>query len=95
MNESVFKIGLTQNENRVRRFLQYPKDTKVLVCQYVEDCFWIEAEAKRVFGKKFKTRNDLAGSELFEGCSYSMKKELDVIIENSVEPRSSESLRDS
>jgi uncharacterized C2H2 Zn-finger protein len=82
MNESVFKIGLTQSENCRRRFLQYPKGTKVLCFSYVEDCFWIEAEAKRVFAHKFKMRDDLGGTELFEGCSFSMKKELDMIIEN-------------
>ena len=65
MNEPVYKIGKTKQDNH-SRFFQYPKGSILLLQIICNDCGNNEKEIKKLFKDKYKQRKDY-GNEYFEG----------------------------
>tara|TARA_B110000093_G_C12771190_1_gene326616 strand:+ start:65 stop:736 length:672 start_codon:yes stop_codon:yes gene_type:complete len=70
-NLSVYKIGKSTQEN-CRRLNSYPKGSKLIFCNEVNECHFIEKELIRLLKYKFIWRNDL-GNEYFEGDLFKIK----------------------
>lgn len=70
-NLPVYKIGKSTQEN-CRRLNSYPKGSKLIFCNEVNECHFIERELIILLKKKFIWRNDL-GNEYFEGDLYEIK----------------------
>lgn len=69
--ENIYKIGKT-TQSGLKRHNQYPKDSILIVQEYVFDCDSVENEIKKTFDKVFKNRRDI-GREYYEGDITSMK----------------------
>jgi len=65
MNEPVYKIGKTKQDNH-SRFFQYPKGSILLLQIICNDCSYCEKEIKKAFKDKYKQRKEY-GNEYFEG----------------------------
>ena len=70
-NLPVYKIGKSTQEN-CRRLNSYPKGSKLIFCNEVNECHFIERELIILLKEKFIWRNDL-GNEYFEGDLYEIK----------------------
>lgn len=68
MQESVFKIGITERKFH-KRFNEYGKDARVYLLYHIENPVSIENKIKERFSKEFKL---VRGTEYFEGHLYKM-----------------------
>lgn len=64
LQESVVKAGYTKDI--VHRFYHYPKNSKLLFCQYVEDAYETEKRVLQELRQQYVQRKDI-GKEYFEG----------------------------
>ena len=72
-NENIIKVGYSNQEN-LKRFKQYPKDS-VLLCQvFTENGKLCESKILDEFKIKFKHRKDI-GNEYFE-CDYILMRQI-------------------
>ena len=78
MNEPIYKIGKTTQDNH-SRFFQYPKGSILLLQIICNDCSNNEKEIKKLFKNKYKQRKDY-GIEYFEGDYNIMIKDIFNII---------------
>ena len=69
-NENVYKIGKTKQEH-LKRFNQYPTNSKLLLQIECIDCNSIEIILIKMFKNKYIQRTDV-GREYFEGCHKDM-----------------------
>lgn len=63
--ESIYKIGKTTNEIQ-KRYSNYPKNSRLLFTQHVNNCHRVEKDIIKELTKKTKVRIDI-GREYFEG----------------------------
>ena len=80
MNEPIYKIGKTTQENHTR-FFQYPKGSKLLLQIICDNCHINEKLIKKTFNKKYKQRKDY-GIEYFEGDLKYMIMDIFKIVHN-------------
>lgn len=79
--QPIYKIGKTTKTIQTR-YVQYPKNSKLLFTQHVNNCHIVEKNIIRVLTEKFKIRKDI-GSEYFEGkLNDIIKCVIDVCYEN-------------
>lgn len=77
-NENIIKVGYSNQEN-LKRFTQYPKDS-VLLCQvFTENGKLCESKILDEFKIKFKHRKDI-GNEYFEGDYTHMRQIINDIV---------------
>jgi hypothetical protein len=67
----VYKIGRTSQENN-KRFLQYPKGSRLIFQISVTDSYFLEQEIISLFKHKYILRTDI-GHEYFEGDATNMQ----------------------
>jgi hypothetical protein len=67
----VYKIGRTSQENN-KRFLQYPKGSRLIFQINVTDSYFLEQEIISLFKHKYILRTDI-GHEYFEGDATNMQ----------------------
>ena len=78
-NENIIKVGYSNQEN-LKRFKQYPKDS-VLLCQvFTENGKLCESKILDEFKIKFKHRKDI-GNEYFEGDYILMRQIINDIVD--------------
>jgi len=78
--EQIYKIGMTNKNDFLTRFKQYPKKSKYYKYWKVPDAKEYERIVIIKFKKKFKQINDI-GSEYFEGDIYEMINTIDNLVE--------------
>jgi hypothetical protein len=75
----VYKIGRTSQENN-KRFLQYPKGSRLIFQINVTDSYFLEQEIISLFKHKYILRTDI-GHEYFEGDVTNMQIDIfDLVI---------------
>jgi len=74
MNENVYKIGKTKQDN-LTRVNQYPKGSQLLLQQICSNCDILESLLIKEFKDKYIHRKDI-GNEYFQGCCYEMIKDI-------------------
>lgn len=74
MNENVYKIGKTKQDN-LKRINQYPKGSQLLLQQICSNCDVLESLLIKEFRDKYIHRKDI-GNEYFQGCCYEMIKDI-------------------
>lgn len=72
IQKPIYKIGRTKQEG-LRRFKQYPKESKLIIQESVSDCCAVEKEIIKLFDKKFTNRREI-GREYYEGDIVEIKK---------------------
>lgn len=78
-NEDIIKIGYS-NQDNLKRFKSYPKDSVLLFHVYVENGKQCETEILKKFKMEFNHRKDI-GNEYFEGDYILMRKIIIEIVE--------------
>lgn len=74
MNQNVYKIGKTKQDN-LTRINQYPKGSQLLLQQICHNCDILESLIIKEFRDKYIHRKDI-GNEYFQGCYYEMIKDI-------------------
>ena len=74
MNQNVYKIGKTKQDN-LTRVNQYPKGSQLLLQQICSNCDILESLLIKDFKDKYIHRKDI-GNEYFQGCCYEMIKDI-------------------
>jgi hypothetical protein len=79
-NQPVYKIGKTTKEIQ-KRCSQYPKSSKLLFTQHVDNCHEVEKNIIKKLTENFKNRKDI-GREYFEGNIKNIMKDVFEICNN-------------
>jgi hypothetical protein len=74
LNENVYKIGKTKQEN-VERLKSYPKGSSLVIMLECVNCDKAEHSLINIFKSKFRQRTDI-GTEYFEGNKIKMRSEI-------------------
>lgn len=80
LNQNVYKIGKTKQEN-LQRFHQYPRGSELLLQHSCDNCDALEVQLIREFKIKYIHRREF-GNEYFEGDCKEMIKDIDKKLAN-------------
>jgi hypothetical protein len=73
--ESIYKLGKTKQAN-MKRILQYPKGSKVILYKSCDDCDDAEKQLLKLFRQQYVSKKDI-GTEYFEGEEQSMLQNIE------------------
>jgi len=74
LNEPIYKIGKTKQEN-LKRIQNYPNGTRLLLQIICNNCDNLEKELIQLFKSKYKIQTDI-GKEYFKGNHLDMIKDI-------------------
>lgn len=77
--EDIYKVGRTSN--LMRRFYEYPKGSRLLFSQYVDDDVSAERKVLAALRTRFTSKTDY-GSEYFEGELPEMVREVVAVLDS-------------
>ncbi len=83
LNEPIYKIGKTKQEN-LKRFSNYPKGSKLLLQIICNDCSYYEKQLLQKFKSNYELQLDI-GYEYFKGNYKKMIKDIYEIINDTID----------